>query len=340
MGSSQSYTALNSNDIIYESRKNWLISEFNKEKNIVGKLPDIGELIRVENKKKGWKYYYFNIEGFFDPDKGFLRVLVDIYKRYNEIKLDKKEIMPFSSLIFQPLDKIKEILKIKSGSFLDYSLSIFYSFIFSGAINLTMALFAARIHPIAGVVVGAVAVGVLSYESYKGFKELKREKFIKDETNLLITKIIGLFGDGFDKYLKECNIIEIMVDESFNSIIDGIFNYDSKNKVKINFWNIPGIKKAKKFKDLSEQKREIYCLIAEKMRELKSDDNFYEIYDYLGRKYRETYIVAKKVVEENKQYKKKEKERKEILDKIEEYSKSSSENSIISELLKELRDLE
>lgn len=340
MGSSQSYTALNSNDKINESRKNWLISEFNKEKNIVGKLPDIGELIRVENKKKGWKHYYFNIEGFFDPDKGFLRVLVDIYKRYNEIKLDAKEIMPFSSLIIQPLDKIKEILKIKTGSFLDYSLSILYSFIFSGAINLTMALLAARVHPIAGVVVGAVAVGVLSYEVYKGFKELKREQFIKDETNLLITKIIGLFGDGFDKYLKECNIIEIMVDESFNSIIDGIFNYDSKNKVKINFWNIPGIRKAKKFKDLSEQKREIYSIIAEKMRELKSDDNFYEIYDYLGRKYRETYIVAKKVVEENKQNKIKKEKRKEIIDKIEEYSKSSSENLKISEFLKELRDLE
>ena len=340
MGSSLSYTALNSNDKINESRKNWLISEFNKEKNIVGKLPDIGELIRVENKTKGWKHYYFNIEGFFDPDKGFLRVLVDIYKRYNEIKLDAKEIMPFSSLIFQPLDKIKEILKIKTGSFLDYSLSILYSFIFSGAINLTMALIAARVHPIAGVVVGAVAVGVLSYEAYKGFKELKREKFIKDETNLLITKIIGLFGDGFDKYLKECNIIEIMVDESFNSIIDGIFNYDSKNKVKINFWNIPGISKAKKFKDLSEQKREIYSIIAEKMRELKSDDNFYEIYDYLGRKYRETYIVAKKVVEENKQNKIKKEKRKEIIDKIEEYSKSCSENLKISEFLKELRDLE
>ena len=131
-----------------------------------------------------------------------------------------------------------------------------------------------------------------------------------------------------------------MVDESFNSIIDGIFNYDSKNKVKINFWNIPGIRKAKKFKDLSEQKREIYSIIAEKMRELKSDDNFYEIYDYLGRKYRETYIVAKKVVEENKQNKIKKEKRKEIIDKIEEYSKSSSENSIINELLKELRDLE
>jgi len=340
MGNSQSYTALNSNDKIDESTKNWLISEFNKEKNIVAKLPDIGELIRVESKKKGWKHYYFNIDGFFDPDKGFLRVLVEIYKRYNEIKLDAKEIMPFTSLIVQPLEKIQEVLKIKPGSFLDYSLSILYSFILSGAINLTTALIAARIHPIAGAVVGAVAVGILSYETYKGFKELKRKKFIYDETNLLMNKIIDLFGDGFDQYLQNSNIIEIMIDDSFNSIIDGIFNYDKNNKAKINFWNIPGINKAKQFIDFSEQKKEIYSFIAEEMKKFKNDGDFYEIYEKLNRKYRETYKKAKKLVEENKKFKKNKMKRKEILDKIEEYSEPGSCDSRISDLLKELRDLE
>lgn len=340
MGSSQSYTALNSNDVIYERRKNLLISEFNKEKNIVGKLPDIGELIRVELKTKGWKHYYFNIEGFFDPDKGFLKVLVDIYKRYNEIKLDVKEIMPFASLMFQPLDKIQEILKIKPGSFLDYSLGLLYSFVVSGIINLTMVAVATRIHPIAGLAVGVVAIGIMSYESYKGFKELKREKFIKDETNLLITKILDLFGNGFEKYLKNCNIIEIMVDESFNSIIDGIFNYDSKNRVKINFWNIPGIEKAKKFADFSEQKKEIYSIISEKMRDFKADEDFYKIYDYIGRKYRETYNIAKKALDENKQFKENSEKRKEIFERIDEYSKTDPNDSRISELYKELRELD
>ena len=340
MGNSQSYTALNSNDKMNERTKNWLISEFNKEKNIVAKLPEIGELIRVENKKKRWKHYYFNIDGFFDPDKGFLRVLVEIYKRYNEIKLDDKEIMPFTSLIVQPLEKIQEVLKIKPGSFLDFSLSILYSFILSGVINLTTALIAAEIHPIAGVVVGAVAVGILSYEVYKGFKELKREEFIKNETNLLMNKIIDLFGDGFEQYLENCNIIEIIIDDSFNSLIDGIFNYDKNNKVKINFWNIPGINKAKQFRDFSEQKKEIYYFIAAKMKTLKNDGDFYEIYKYLGKKYRETYKKAKKLVEENKKFKKNKIKRKEILDKINEYSEPGSFDPKISDLLKELRDLE
>ena len=340
MGSSQSYTALNSIDVIYESRKNLLISEFNKEKNIVGKLPDIGELIRVELKTIGWKHYYFNIDGFFDPDKGFLRVLIDIYKRYNEIKLDDKEIMPFASLISQPLDKIQELLKIKPGSFLDYSLSILYSFVISGIINITMVALATRIHPIAGLAVGAVAIGIMSYESFKSFKEPKRKKFIENEINLLITKIIDLFGYGFEKYLKKCNIIEIMVDESFNSIIDGIFNYNSKNRVKINFWNIPGIEKAKKFDDFSEQKKEIYSIISEEMRDLKVDEDFYKIYDYIGRKYRETYNKAKKVLDENKEYKEKEKKRKKIFERIDEYSKTDPNDSRISELYKELRELD
>lgn len=277
---------------------------------------------------------------FFDPDKGFLRVLIDIYKRYNEIKLDIKEIMPFASLIFQPLDKIQELLKIKPGSFLDYSLSILYSFVISGIINITMVAMATRIHPIAGLAVGAVAIGIMSYESFKGFKESKREKFIKDETNLLITKILDLFGNGFEKYLKNCNIIEIMVDESFNSIIDGIFNYNSKNRVKINFWNIPGIEKAKKFDDFSEQKKEIYSTISEEIRDLKVDEDFYKIYDYIGRKYRETYNKAKKALDENQHYKENSEKRKEIFKKIDEYSKTDPNDSRISELYKELRELD
>ena len=340
MGNEQSYTALNSKEWIYESKKNWLNSEFNKEKNIVGKLPDIGELIRVEDKSNGWKHYYFNIEGFFDPDIGFLKVLVDIYQRYNEIKLDAKEIMPFSSLIFQPLDKIQEILEIKPGSFLDYSLGILYSFVISGAINLTMVLVTTRIHPIAGLAVGAAAVGIFAYEAYKGFKEIKREKFIRDETNLLITKILGLFGDGCDKYLTTCNIIEIKIDESFNSLIDGLFNYNSKNKVIINFWKLSDITKAKEFHNLSEKNQKIYSVIFEKMREFKNDKDFYEIYDYLGKKYRETYKRSKSVVEDNSKYKLKEQKRKEIFNKIDEYEKANSSDPRIRELYKELRELD
>lgn len=340
MGSKQSYSALNSKEKMKESKINWLNSEFNKEKNIINKLPGIGELIRVEGKSKGWKHYYFNIEGFFDPDQGFLKVLVDIYKRYNEIKLDVKEIMPFSSLIFQPLEKIQEILKIKPGSFLDYSLSLLYSFIVSGAINLSMVLIAAKIHPYAGIAVGAAAIGLLAYEAYKGFKELKREKFIKDETNLLITKILGLFGDGCDKYLTTCNIIEIKIDESFNSLIDGLFNYNSKNRVIINFWKLTNIKKANEFKNLSKKSKDIYSTIFEEMKKIKEDTDFYEIFDYLGKKYRETYKRSRSVVEENIQNKQNKQKRKEIYKKIDEYEKIDPNDPRIKELYKELRELD
>ena len=206
MGSGNYINALNSSDKMYESSKNWLIREFDKERNIVGQFPDIGELIRVEKKTKKWKHYYFNISGFFDPDRGFLKVLNDIYIRYIEIKLDEKDLMPFCSLIVQPYEKIQELLKIKEGSFLDYSLSILYSFVVAGAIDIVMVLTAAEIHPIVGLAVGATVVGVMAYETYKYCKEERKIKFIKDETNLLITKIIDLFG-VFDRYLEKCNVI-------------------------------------------------------------------------------------------------------------------------------------
>ena len=76
------------------------------------------------------------------------------------------------------------------------------------------------------------------------------------------------------------------------------------------------------------------------MKILKNDGDFYEIYKYLGIKYKETYKTAKKLVEENKKFKKNKIKRKKILDKIEEYSEPGSFDPKISDLLKELRDLE
>ena len=77
----------------------WLKKEFEKEENILVKFNN-NEIIRIERKMKGKKHYYFNISGFFDPDKGFIKALLDIYKRYDDIlSQDIKDIMKSLILI-------------------------------------------------------------------------------------------------------------------------------------------------------------------------------------------------------------------------------------------------
>ena len=41
-------TALNSYDTMNQYEINNLINEFNKDKNIIGKMPDVGDLLRAE----------------------------------------------------------------------------------------------------------------------------------------------------------------------------------------------------------------------------------------------------------------------------------------------------
>ena len=53
--------AINSNYVMNQDEINELKNEFNKDKNIIGKMPDIGELLRAEIIKEGKKHYYFNI---------------------------------------------------------------------------------------------------------------------------------------------------------------------------------------------------------------------------------------------------------------------------------------
>ena len=340
MGSDNYIKALNSSDKMKESLKIWLIREFDKERNIVGRFPDIGELIRVENRTKGWKHYYFNISGFFDPDKGFLKVLDDIYKRYIEIKLNEKNLLPFGSLLTQPYKKIQELLKITEGSFLDDSLCLLYGFVVGSVIDVAIILAATRIHPIVGITVGATVIGILAYESYKEAKNSKEAEFIKREENLLFTKITELLKN-FDRYLQYCNVIEFKVDESFNSIIDGIFKYDSKNKVIVNFWNIPGIEKAKTINQLPEKNKKIYKYIVNKMGEFKDSGNkdFNEIYYYIKKNYNSIDQEANNIINESERNRENAKKRNEILDKIEEYRKSDPNDQRIEDLLKKLKEL-
>ena len=45
--------AINSNYVMNQDEINELKNEFNKDKNIIGKMPDIGELLRAEIIKEG-----------------------------------------------------------------------------------------------------------------------------------------------------------------------------------------------------------------------------------------------------------------------------------------------
>ena len=127
----EEYECENLNDPKDKMKRNnldMLIKEFNKESNQLAKFDNDG-LFRVESTIDNKKHYYFNFSCFFDPDHGFLKCLSDLYKRYNEMK-DVKEIMPFTSLIYQPLDKIFELLNIKPGDALSDSLAFLYGFAF------------------------------------------------------------------------------------------------------------------------------------------------------------------------------------------------------------------
>ena len=126
MGNEECNECVNLNNPKDKMKRNtldMLIKEFNKESNQLTKFDNDG-LFRVESTIDHKKHYYFNFSSFFDPDHGFLKCLSDLYKRYNELK-DVNEIMPFTSLICQPLDKIFELLNIKPGDALSDSL-VFY----------------------------------------------------------------------------------------------------------------------------------------------------------------------------------------------------------------------
>ena len=198
-------TALNSYYTMNQYEINNLINEFNKDKNIIAKMPDVGDLLRVEIYKNGKEHYYLNVAGFFDPDRGFLKALGEIYERYN---------------------------KIKNG-------------------------------------VAGIGYGIEAYKVYRETKHYKYKNYLQEQGNLFISKINELFKKDYKKYIIDynCNIIEIIIDESFNSILDGIFNFDNKkkNSVAINYWNIPEIIKAKGIKDYSLIKKEMYSYIVENL---------------------------------------------------------------------------
>lgn len=293
--------AINSKNIYLSSSEiNQLKNEFEKSKNIIGNIPDI--LLRAEIIKDKKKHIYFNISGFFDPESGFLKTLGEIYSRYLEIrKYKRSDIMPFHSLMMQPFEKIMNYLDIAEGSTLHKSLACIYSFLYGAAIGtLTGLLF--LVNPILGATATIGAAGYMLYESYNANKHYKYKEYLENQGNLFVSKIKELFQKDYNIYILQynCNIMEFIIDEEFNSIIDGIFNFSNKksNSIVVNYWSIPEIYKAKSIKDYPKIKREVYSTIVERMRELRTDKDFFDLYNELHRKYHQTYKDSKEL--ENK----------------------------------------
>lgn len=334
--------AINSDYVMKQDEINELKNEFNKDKNIMGKMPDIGELLKAEIIKGGKKHFYFNIPGFFDPDRGFLKCLAEIYQRYIEIK-DKtqKDLMPFTILMQQPFEKIMKYLEITPGTFLHQSLSVLYSFVFGFGIGvLVCGLY--LINPVVGgIAAGATLVGsaISYYEIYKANNNYKNKEYLNNQGILLISKIKELFKKDYNRLLTECdcNIIEIIVDESFNSILDGIFNFEEKkkNSIIVNYWNIPEIVKAKRIKDFPENIKGMYSYIVNNLKFCSDADEFFAMYEELNRQYHQTYQESKKVIIKANKFD----EIYKILDEIEKYEKINPNHPEISKLNKKLREI-
>ena len=342
-----------SDEVMSISEKKWLIKEFGKEKNIFGNKSELDVLIKVEKVVDGKKHYYFNIAAFFDPDKGFLKCFSDIYKRYEEIRnLNPDEIMPFGSLIFRPLEEIQKILNIVPGSYLDYSLALFYSIGFSMIITSVSIFLASRIHPVIG---GAFYLGIflkLLYEDYKGAKEIAKIKKVENESEFLVGKILELFSSLLNNKIFKANIIEIVVDESYNNLMqalvsEAIIKYvdssKAKEKVKIKLWNIPEINKAKRIEEFPDLQKAFISNIIEEMSKIKDDDKIYKVYDEIGKKYRETYKNSQNLIKKNQELEKEFKEIKskvkKLHEEIEELRKKDPDDPKIDELNKELKKL-
>ena len=307
MGSTNSKDCENLNNPSIKMTEDFFIKlqkEFNKEKNIITKFEN-DELIRVEIEKDGKKHYFFNFSSFFDPDHGFLKCLSDLYKRYDEIK-KIEDVMPFSELLCRPLDKIMDTLKIKPGDFLFNSLTFIYGCVLGlaiGAISCGLMFSGNIVLSGIGAAIYIGTIGRQIYEIRKGSEEINKYKILDGEDEELIRNLFKFFGSQVSDYLEKCNVLEIVVEESY-SLIPGIFyattDYNKNNpKIFINFWKINNFPKAKFFQDLSERQKNIYSKVFESMKNYVDIRSFCKQNKKIFKEYRETYKRAKKFAEEN-----------------------------------------
>ena len=339
----------NPKDKMKRNTLDMLIKEFNKETNQLGKFDNDDALLRVESTIDHKKHYYFNFSSFFDPDHGFLKCLSDLYKRYNELK-DVNEIMPFTSLICQPLDKIFELLNIKPGDALSYSLAYLYGFSFGFAIGEICNLLVSFGNPClftAGVVICCGTIYLNISEFIKGTKAINKYQILKGQDEQLFSQLMQFFGSELGQHLQNCNIIEIIVDESYSLISGILYAFTEQNKkdqkVKINFWKIPNIEKAKFFKDLSQKQQGLYSEVFEKMREYTNIKDYSKGLKEICNKYRETYKIASQNQDKLKESDEKAKKRKElwcIVNDLTANNTNGKNSQKIQEILQEIQKLD
>ena len=351
MGNEECNECVNLNNPKDKMKRNtldMLIKEFNKETNQLGKFDNDDALLRVESTIDHKKHYYFNFSSFFDPDHGFLKCLTDLYKRYNEMK-DEKDPMPFTSFICQPLDKIFELLNIKPGDALSYSLAYLYGFSFGFAIGEICNLLVSFGNPClftAGVVICCGTIYLNISEFIKGTKAINKYQILKGQDEQLFSQLMQFFGSELGQHLQNCNIIEIIVDESYSLISGILYAFTEQNKkdqkVKINFWKIPNIEKAKFFKDLSQKQQGLYSLVIEKMKEYTDIKDYSKGLKKIYNKYRETYNIAlknkKKLEDSDEKAKKRDKLWCEY-NKLKADDTKGKNSQKIEEILKEIQKL-
>jgi len=337
-----------SNDILKKKFEDWLKKEFEKEQNILDKFNN-NEIIRVERKIKNKKCYYFNISGFFDPDRGFLKALKDLYERYKEVKTKAKDIMPFACLIFQPYEKIIEILRVEKGGHIDLCIGILYSFGVGIGLKAIFAFISSVYLPLGIAVTSLYYINSL-YEIYKGLEQIKKIKKLESQSDFFISKILKIFGDKFRNSLtSDNNVVEIIIDEKYDNLLLGLVHgllYQDEGKVEINFMSIKGLKNAKTFKELPEMDQIIYSEIIEAIKNCKNDEGFCEDYKKLSEKYCETfqnsnknYMEKKKLERENIELEKEKEELKSEREELKsERDELKSENEELKSLLKSERD--
>ncbi len=336
----------NPKDKMKRNTLDMLIKEFNKETNQLAKFDNDG-IIRVESTIDHKKHYYFNFSSFLDPKHGFLNCLSDLYERYNKMKKkDVNDIMPFTSFICQPLDKICELLDIKPGDALLYPLAVLYGCAFGLAIGELCSLLVSWGHPYlmaAGVV---FYCGVGFYEFIKGTKAINEYQILEGQDKQLFSQLMQFFGSEIGQHLDDCNIIEIIVDESYSLISGIIYAFTELNKkdqkVKINFWKIPKIEKAKFFKHLSQKQKGLYSEVVEKMRKYKDIEDYSKGLKKIYNEYRETYKIASQNQVKLKESDEKAKKRKElwcIVNDLTANNTNGKNSQKIQEILQEIQKL-
>ena len=305
MGSQNSkiYKSYDRKATMNENLVNWLIKEFGKDDNIVSRAPGAGFLIKVVKNFGGQKHYYFNIPAFFDPDQGFIICLIEIYKQYlkkiKEVESDK--FITFVDLLSRPFGFIISFLGWEKNTRGLEILRNLYAMALGIGIGVgitALSSFLSRVHPLLGVATYTIFLIV----EIRSLNKLKALEKIEENGNKLFSIIFNYFNSSNPiGLLKEINIIEIAIDEKYDSLLSGFFN----KGVQINYWKLP-IENAKTFKELDDRSKNFYCEIVLSMKDDKIK-NFLIKIEEIKKKYDEAYIRGEQNLEELKKFYKKEK---------------------------------